>query len=85
MRKSLTLKTKEQNNNHGLTSSNKADFWNFLKRRFSYLKIIRLYPEYKNTTFSDIIFAKNTPEKKLNVWKKTMDYPLTKMSIFWLF
>ena len=82
--KRCTLWNKE-NNNHGLTPLNKADFCHLLKRQFSGLKTMRFYPECQNATFSDIISAKNTPEKKLNFWTKTVDYLLTKMSIFWLF
>ena len=81
MRKSSTLKTRK-NNNYGLTSSNKADFWHFLKRQIS---------DLKNTTFSDINSANNTPEKKLNFGQKRWIIPyenvnllaLLKTSIFW--
>ena len=68
MRKSSTLKTRK-NNNYGLTSSNKADFWHFLKRQIS---------DLKNTTFSDINSANNTPEKKLNFGQKRWIIPLRK-------
>ena len=38
--------------------------WLFQKLQFSGLKTILLYPEYKNTIYSDTVSAKSTFEKK---------------------
>ena len=42
---------------------------------FSGLKIIRFYPKYQKTIFSDFIVPRNPYEKKFDISTKTMDYP----------
>ena len=41
-------------------------FFDFLKRYLSGLKIIRFYPKYQKTIFSDLIIPKNPNEKKFD-------------------
>ena len=46
-------------------------------------KIIPFYPKYKKKRSLQTCFLpKKINKKKFDVWTKTMDYPLWKMSIF---
>ena len=57
---------------------------NFLKLYFSGLKIILFYQKYQKNIFSDLIIPKNPNEKKFHFWTIPEDYPLRKMSIFFV-
>ena len=66
-------------------SRKRSIFWRSSERYLSGLKILRFYPKYQKTIFSDFIIAKNPYEKKFDISTKTMDYLLKKMPILWHF
>ena len=82
MRKSLIF---EQN--HGLSPLENLAVLLFLKLQFSGLKIIVFDPEFKKKKkyFLTWLLQKNTNKKNVDFWTKTMDYPLSKISIIFDF
>ena len=69
--------------------------WTNLLGKIDFLALLRTIPFWsKNHSFlskisktisSDLIIPKKPNEKRFDFWTKTMDYPLTIMSIFWHF
>ena len=62
-----------------------SGLWHSLELQFSGLRIILFYPKYQKMIFTNLFSPKKVNLKKFDVWTKTMDYPLWKMSMVCIF
>ena len=65
--------------------SEKRCFWHFIELQFSGLKIIPFYPNDQKMIFTNLFYPKKINKKKYDFWTKTVDYPLSQISLFCTF